>query len=267
MSDDLKIQALELLKRMNEAFDRAMQPPVIEAKWNENQPDIKQSLKSVADAVSKVGPGTATLIPSGSSFTFAVDPAVVDLADMARRLAWLLGLSNQEYAFVTDCAGLASARKPEDYYSTLSVFADWLEDQGRTINGAEIRRLIPQTGDVILCVVSEREFKADPNLTAIRQHAVDLKESLKKLNRDVLVVICGKGIDLANMSVNDIDTTPWGYAEAVKPARHAERRRCMDSICDGCRNGLNYNPDTETHEWPDCYRPCQATAIRNLPPV
>jgi hypothetical protein len=63
---------------------------------------------------------------------------------LLERLLWLLGLSEGERRFVAALADDAVD------FATLEVFADWLEDEGRTADGARVRRLVPRDGDVIV---------------------------------------------------------------------------------------------------------------------
>jgi hypothetical protein len=73
-----------------------------------------------------------------------VDPSLAFLSAL-ERLLWLLDLSEGERRFVTALA--------DDWagdFDGLSVFADWLEDQGRPEDGIRVRRLVPRDGDVIV---------------------------------------------------------------------------------------------------------------------
>jgi hypothetical protein len=65
------------------------------------------------------------------------------------RLCALLGLSDRERAFVV--AALDDAADSD----TLSVLADYLEEQGRTRDGARLRRLSPKDGDVLAWTVPD----------------------------------------------------------------------------------------------------------------
>ena len=62
------------------------------------------------------------------------------------RLAWLLGLSPAERAFVQEAAEKAADLKARD--DVFMVFADWLEDQGRGPHAGAVRRLARATPEV-----------------------------------------------------------------------------------------------------------------------
>jgi uncharacterized protein (TIGR02996 family) len=79
-------------------------------------------------------------LPHGRQATFS--PSA--LASLLRRLLWILGLSQGERRFVTALAEDASDTV------TAEVYADWLEENGRTAAGTRVRRLVPRDGDVIV---------------------------------------------------------------------------------------------------------------------
>jgi uncharacterized protein (TIGR02996 family) len=70
-------------------------------------------------------------------------PTITD-GSYFNRLLWLLGLSEGERRFVR-----ALAEDVADF-DMAQVYADWLEDDGRTAAGIRVRRLVPRDGDVIV---------------------------------------------------------------------------------------------------------------------
>lgn len=60
---------------------------------------------------------------------------------------WFSGLSPQERSFISS---LIESSPGSEQRTTLEVFADWLEEQGRQAESVSIRRLSPKDGDVIL---------------------------------------------------------------------------------------------------------------------
>jgi hypothetical protein len=141
--------------------------------------------------------GTTLALPEGMQVEYAYPlPPVID------RLLTLLSLSDAERAFVRAAAD--ARHDPAEQYDALLVFADWLEDQGREAVGARVRRLVPESGDVLVMT-----YRRSQNLAshlareedeAQRNNLLDvgkaIADDLDKLGRQVYTVVLPEGFDL-----------------------------------------------------------------------
>lgn len=138
-------------------------------------------------------------------------PRPAKLADVfagLRHLAWLLGLSDAERSFVDAAATATQSGDLSSAYEMLMVFADWLEDQGRVKDGVEIRRLVPQNGDVIQ-LIYRKGVPLEEARDAARQLGTMLREHLAMIGRDVLFVAGPEGWELEKFPDDDMRRLGW----------------------------------------------------------
>jgi hypothetical protein len=141
------------------------------------------------------------------------------MASLLRRLLWILGLSRGERRFVTALAEDASDTV------TAEVYADFLEENGRTAEGAGVRRLAPQDGDVLVITAPSGASDA-ASRRRWAAHAADLRAKLLASGRDarVLVLPCGSGAE--NLDLDAMRAAGWVRAEAVRSAANRVGADC-----------------------------------------
>ncbi len=110
-------------------------------------------------------------------------------APIVDRLIALLGLSDAERVFVN--AALTVRFSPVGQIDILSVFADYLEDAGKHIQAARVRKLIPRDGDILL--FSNDSFAGDSNATA--QLVTAFQERLDTAGIRAVVFYARAGLD------------------------------------------------------------------------
>lgn len=130
---------------------------------------------------------------------------------LIERLLWLLGLSGGERAFVHAAASSVRAGDVAGAYEGLMVFADWLEDAGRTADAGELRRLVPETGDVlVVCAPAEapkiRMAPGETEYAKAQRAATAMMDHLTRLGRDVCVAAVPHGSDAKVVERTLLDT-------------------------------------------------------------
>lgn len=101
------------------------------------------------------------------------------------RLAYLLGLSPAERAFVQEAAEANRSGDPLAADTALAIFADWLEDEGRTEDGKRVRRLLLEDGDVMILVA--HHTTSEQQVRQANQAAMLMQEAIRKAGKGVLV--------------------------------------------------------------------------------
>lgn len=209
--DEIKAEIMEALADIKEAIAEAIRPPgVISASWDERPVDILASLKAVQAAARAQLQQPTVLAPPPE---IVLSPLVAFSAHL-NRLAWLLGLSDEERAFVEGVA--AAASRPDEAYEMLMVFADWLEDRMRAAEAGGMRRLVPQTGDLLVCTYSgqrggEAEYHARESMTQVVR-------LLFGLGRDVACVVVPEGVSVTYVDPKELERAGW-----VRKDEHGER--------------------------------------------
>jgi uncharacterized protein (TIGR02996 family) len=148
---------------------------------------------------------SAAVFNAATSLTILPDSA---FARLLERICWLLNLSGGERRFVA-----ALAQDAGDF-DTAQVYADWLLDQGRTADGARVRRLVPQDGDVLVWQI--------PNLAvAARQERVYLagaeyvRNELNARGINTTAVFLPDGADLSALDPDAMRAAGWVRAGDV----------------------------------------------------
>jgi hypothetical protein len=151
-------------------------------------------------------------------------PALLPAPRPLIRLCALLGLSERERAFVSVLADDAAD------FDLYNVLADWLEDEGRTKDGARVRRLVPQDGDVLI-------WRMPPTDTGGVLLPFGAYEAAA---RNLQSVLMGRGVntayavlpDDANLSALDPDRMrAAGWVRDGSPEMLARMREVSDWHC------------------------------------
>jgi uncharacterized protein (TIGR02996 family) len=127
------------------------------------------------------------------------------------RLLWILGLSEGERRFVAALAEDASDTV------TAEVYADWLEEQGRTAEGATVRRLVPRDGDVLVITAPSGASDA-ASRRRWAAHAADLRAKLLASGRDARVLVLPHGSVAEDLDVGAMRAAGWVRAEDMRSA-------------------------------------------------
>jgi uncharacterized protein (TIGR02996 family) len=138
-------------------------------------------------------------------------------------------LTEREWAFVS--GALANAGD----YPLFLVMADWLDEHGRTAEGARVRRLVPKAGELLVGTTApedSEESAGDPSperrlLSAL----VDAVISACPHDRPSIVVL-PHGADLQALDEEEMLHLGWVPAVRVVEARVAERERCRAVLRD-----------------------------------
>jgi hypothetical protein len=205
----------ELAGLLAEVKARAEHPPYT-VSWDE--PPIPTTDLTTAvpwDAPTEATPPADIEAVHEAISAHVLNPAVT-LARLLERLLWLLGLSEGERRFVTALADDAAD------FDTAQVYADWLLDQGRTANGARVRRLVPRDGDVLVWTVSGGE---DPvRLAEVRRHAQALCDGLRDRGLHTLGAVVPQGVEVDSLGVGAMRAAGW--------VRAADVRRALRDVAD-----------------------------------
>jgi hypothetical protein len=165
---------------------------------------------------------------------------MVTLAEAAELAHAAQHLTDREWAFVS--GALADASN----YPLFLVLADWLDDHGRTAEGARVRRLVPKAGELLVGTTApddEEESAGDgspPDVSPERRllsALVDAVISACPHDRPSIVVL-PHGADLQALDEEEMRTLGWVRTERVVEARATERERCravlrerMEHVC------------------------------------
>jgi hypothetical protein len=157
--------------------------------------------------------GYMITVPQGYRVDF------VRLTSALTRLCALLGLSGRERAFVS---ALADDAADFDLYS---VLADYLEDQGRTRDGARVRRLVPRDGDVLVWQTGVPGPGPWERPTAYQEAADRVRKGLAARGVDTHAVTLPAGADLSAVDPEQMRLAGWvrdGEAHRLALERAAE---------------------------------------------
>jgi hypothetical protein len=138
------------------------------------------------------------------------------------RLLWILGLSEGERRFVKALA--------DDWagdFDGLSVFADWLEDQGRPEDGTRVRRLVPRDGDVIVV-----RHPPGPRHEAHCATVQQILDALAARGVRVCAVIMSHDMTLVTAPPAAMRAAGWVRAEDVERAVAAAIRAALPDDSD-----------------------------------
>jgi hypothetical protein len=147
------------------------------------------------------------------------------LITLLERLCWLLGLSDGERRFVAALADDAGD------FDGLSVFADWLEDQGCTADGARVRRLVPQDGDVIVLTRPDAGAERRTHERWVRR-ADDLRAKFLASGRDVRVLVLPHGSGADALPADAMRAAGWVRAKDAERAVAAAIRASLSDDSD-----------------------------------
>jgi hypothetical protein len=131
------------------------------------------------------------------------------------RLCSFLGLTVREREFVRAALGDAAD------FDLYSVLADYLEDQGRTRDGARVRRLVPKDGDVLL-------FTVAPGPDALREG-----RACEGAARHLAGVLAARGVRCTPVVVyqgTEVYALPQQTMRAAGWVRTAEVRRVLRDV-------------------------------------
>jgi hypothetical protein len=145
---------------------------------------------------------SAAVFNAGTALT---TPPQSALARLLERLLWLLGLSEGERRFVTALAGDAAD------FATLGVFADWLEEAGRTADGARVRRLVPRDGDVLVLRYPPESYSSQ----GVQESAAAMARDLRARGLNVDVAVLADDSDLSALDSDAMRAAGWVRAEDV----------------------------------------------------
>jgi uncharacterized protein (TIGR02996 family) len=137
--------------------------------------------------------------------TVPLTAPLAPLTHALERLCWLLGLSGGERRFVT-----ALAEDAGDF-DLCSVYADWLEDQGRPEDGIRVRRLVPRDGDIIVMRYPEGAYEYQDvlkTLSAVEGH-------LKARGVDIFALALHDHDDLTALDPDAMRAAGWVRAVDV----------------------------------------------------
>jgi hypothetical protein len=226
--DDARREArAELTRLLAEVKARAVNPPLtLTADWHsEPQSTPLADIQAVAQAAQAHGgmfdgrtheqafleslaayqSARPSAPPHGRQATFS--PSA--LAGLLRRLLWLLGLSGGERRFVAALADDAAD------FDMAQVYADWLEDDGRTAAGARLRRLVPRDGDVLVFTVATGPDAAAES-RACEKAAGRLADILAARGVRCTPVVAYHGTDVSALPQQTMRAAGWVRAEAVR---------------------------------------------------
>jgi uncharacterized protein (TIGR02996 family) len=114
------------------------------------------------------------------------------------------------------------------------AYADWLEENGRHEAGARIRRLAPQSGDVLVLTYDHRsDIGLPPPFTgfhALEKIAAAVKERLDAHGRDVTVLIYPDNQTLEVVGEDGMRAAGWVRQERLAEAVAAEREACALAV-------------------------------------
>jgi hypothetical protein len=172
---------------------------------------------------------------------------------MLARLCAMLGLSDRERAFVG--AALDDAAD----FDLVQVLADYLEEHGRTKDGARLRRLSPKDGDVLVLRVSGVSAgpgAARATLDAYQAAARALCDRLARVTgtRTAWVVMSGEA-DLEVLDPAALRAAGWVRAAEADTAAEVLARLEGDSL---------YVRDPLVHQWVRAWHTGQTPAADAL---
>lgn len=154
---------------------------------------------------------------SGTPSRLQLDaPAFID---HLRRLSWLLALSPAERAFVDAAASAVREGNAAEAYETLLVFADWLEEAGK--ESSPIRRLVPQSGDVVgmtYPAIRPPALSADAAKQAARSVLEGIQARLAGVGRDVSIVAMPDNWKLQVMREEEMYSQGWARRSKLEKA-------------------------------------------------
>jgi uncharacterized protein (TIGR02996 family) len=227
IDDDARREArAELTRLLAEVKARALNPPRVEdtAGWHsEPQSTPLADFEAVVQAARAHG---TTL--DGRTHEQALLDAITLFREggaALRRLLWILGLSQGERRFVTALAEDASDTV------TAEVYADWLEEQGRTAEGATVRRLVPRDGDVLVFTVAPGRDAAG-EARACEKAAGRLADILAARGVRCTPVVAYHGTDVSALPRQTMRAAGWVRAEDAERAVAAAIRASLPDDSD-----------------------------------
>jgi hypothetical protein len=143
-----------------------------------------------------------------------------------KRLLWLLALSPEERAFVSD-----NAAKPFDTVS-LSIFADWLEDHARHEDGVRIRKMVPSDGDML--VLNAPQAQTPEHSTRLQQQMDKTLDGIQESFRDMGINLSYLGLfgewSLEQISLRDMNKSGFYNREQVERLLNRLKRACVHEV-------------------------------------
>lgn len=210
-TEDLRAEALSLLGEVREAFAQMMNPPVVHYSVQPRE-DSEEARKLAQELLQHMAMGQAIVWPEG--FNCTASPALIQMNALISRLMWLLGLSDAERGFVEDATSQATDGELDGVYETLLVYADWLDDQMRTKDGAEIRRLVPQHGDVVVWRCP-RAVNPQQAMKVGKEVMSAVSANLKAMGREVVCVCLTHDWDVSTLDEGQMRELGWERSKGL----------------------------------------------------
>ena len=214
-------EAREVLRQLRESLK-----PAQVVQYTPNAEDLEQ----VRQAVDNLQPGTSLPIPSHlSEWGTAIYKS--QGTSLVTRLLWLLDLSPDERNLVQ-----ALAKWPSDADS-LSLLADWCEENSRTATGEQFRRLIPQSGDVLVFRYNRRD--GEQGMRIMDRGADQVRAHLARHGKDVFccVLLSGAEFDPSLLPADTLRKYGLVRQAEVDRAVLEEREACAE-ICSASGDSL-----------------------------
>jgi hypothetical protein len=145
--------------------------------------------------------GQPVVLPGGGSVEYVgPTPALLQLLE---RLTYLLGLSDLEREFLA--AG--AAREVPDAWDGLAAYADWIEERDNYAGAVRVRKLTPQSGDLLV-------FRCEPEAAHhAARAAAALAADLESRGCPVVCSLLPPGAALDSLSEECMATLGWVRAE------------------------------------------------------
>jgi len=212
VAEEVRQEVRAILAEMAEALQKAMAPPAVVQYEASGEADLEAARIAVRAAIERETAGYTVTLPGGA--TYKIAPAVRELLGKIARLSWLLGLCDAERSFIDSAASAATSGDPTGLHETLMVFADWLEDQGRQAHGAEVRRLVPQRGNILLLTVPRgADTEREEVLNGIGRR---LDQFLRDVGRECYIVKVQEGATIPILDEAAMRRLGWERCDDVR---------------------------------------------------
>jgi len=177
---ELREEAVATVRAILQALQQDSEHPahIIHVEPGAATPEAEQTAQFVAQQMNQ--PGATFTLPAlmeaGQQYQFVLPQPP---APVLERLAWLLGLSAHERAFVA-----ATLESPQER-GTFHVYADWLEEHSRPEQATRLRAIAPRPGQVAVLSMPH------PTTDEGTQHARRLGEMFADEHGCQVVVLFG----------------------------------------------------------------------------
>ncbi len=210
---EVKSEILAELENLCRQVTATLSPPAIFQSISANPPS-KEEIESIVVETS----GTLVAVPPGATFEIH---GLESVASQLQRIAWLVGLSDAERAFVSAAAEQSEGADYGGLIDTLLVFSDWLVDMGMQSQSVEVRKVVPNDGDVL--IITQKYMTPSRRKEIVECVAQPLVDAMANRGRNVFCVVADGSTSIESLDAEEMRRQGWVRASDVKAIQYASQ--------------------------------------------